>query len=135
MNSTKRPKLTLAQQAIRYANSPVGLIEARLVRAGMSKPLREHRFHPDRMWRFDLAWPDHRLAVEYDGGTYSARKGGHNSISGMARDREKDAHAAIIGWTVIRLDAKTAERVGIQWVLQWLEARAQEALALRDAKA
>ena len=126
----KAAPLTEAQKALRQARKaaqasfgPIATIEARLRLLGVPEGKREHRFHPERMWRFDLAWPEHRLAVEYDGGTYSRRPGGHTSVSGMARDREKDAHAAILGWSVIRLDARTYRRQGPEWVAQWFRAR------------
>src|SRR5574343_1379917 len=81
-------KPTEAQKALAYASSPLGIIEHRLRLLELPSPVREHRFHATRAWRFDLAWPEHRLAVEYDGGTYSRKPGGHSSITGMARDRE-----------------------------------------------
>ena len=31
-------------------------------------PVAEHRFHETRRWRFDFAWPDHRVALEIAGG-------------------------------------------------------------------
>src|SRR5258705_11826978 len=30
----------------------------------------EFRFHPERMWRFDRAFPNKRIAVEIDGGGF-----------------------------------------------------------------
>ena len=38
--------------------------------------VREHRFAPPRRWRFDLAWPAERLAVEVDGGRWQSGGGG-----------------------------------------------------------
>ena len=122
-NLYARKPATDAQKALSYASSPLGIVERRLRLLGLPEPVREHRFHPERMWRFDLAWPEHRLAVEYDGGTYSKKPGGHSSIAGMARDREKDAHAMILGWSVIRLDARTFRVQGPEWVQAWFKAR------------
>ena len=60
---------------------------------------REFKFHPTRKWRFDLAWVNHRLAVECDGGQRSNSTGGkHNS----ADDYEKINAANILGWKVLR---------------------------------
>jgi hypothetical protein len=37
---------------------------------GLRPAVREHRFHPVRKWRFDLAWPELLLAIEVDGGVW-----------------------------------------------------------------
>lgn len=74
---------------------------------GLGKPpVRQYRFHPTRQWRFDLAWPEERLAVEVDGGVWS--NGRHVRGAGYISDCEKCAEAAILGWRVIR--------VPTQWV-------------------
>jgi hypothetical protein len=39
--------------------------------AGLPAPVREHRFAPPRRWRFEYAWPAHRLALEVEGGTWT----------------------------------------------------------------
>lgn len=120
----KRVPLTPAQKALQEAYHPITRLVGALAALSLPAPVREHRFHPSRRWAFDLAWPDHLLAVEYDGGTYSkGRRSGHTSISGMARDKEKDAEAAILGWSVIRLDAKTVRGKGPDWIARWFEAR------------
>ena len=61
----------------------------------------EFRFHPSRRWRFDFAWPDKKLAVEIEGGTWSG--GRHTSGKGYRADCEKYSNAAIMGWAVIRV--------------------------------
>ena len=42
-----------------------------LLAVGLAAPIREHRFAPPRRWRFDYAWPDRRLALEVEGGTWT----------------------------------------------------------------
>ena len=88
---------------------------------GIPKPVREFVFSPARKWRSDFAWPDARLLVEVDGGTYGAgRASGHTSVSGMARDREKDAAAAILRYHVIRVDSKAVRSgQGAEWVAEF----------------
>jgi very-short-patch-repair endonuclease len=61
---------------------------------------REYRFDPVRRWRFDFAWPDFRLAVEVDGGTWSA--GRHSRGPGFEADAEKLNAATALGWRVFR---------------------------------
>jgi hypothetical protein len=63
--------------------------------------IREHRFHSERRWRFDCAIPELKLAVEYQGGLYMARRGGHQTAKGMRNDWEKFNEAQIAGWTVL----------------------------------
>jgi hypothetical protein len=68
--------------------------------AGLPPPIREYRFAPPRRWRFDLAWPSLRLALEIEGGTWTG--GRHVRGKGYERDCEKYNAAALAGWTVLR---------------------------------
>lgn len=60
-------------------------------------------------YRFDYAiaiGPDNRIlkiAIEVDGGIYSKGNSGHSSGKGIARDMDKATHAALNGWTLIRV--------------------------------
>ncbi len=67
--------------------------------AGLPAPIREYRFAPPRRWRFDYAWPAHRLALEVEGGTWSG--GRHVRGKGYERDCEKYNAAALLGWKVL----------------------------------
>jgi very-short-patch-repair endonuclease len=60
--------------------------------------VREYRFHPTRRWRFDFAWPDHKVAVECDGGQWAFKGGRHNTDA----DRDKINTATSLGWSVLR---------------------------------
>ncbi len=66
----------------------------------------EYRFHATRRWQFDFAWPQHRLAVEIDGGQYLKNGGRHNQDS----DREKINEAIACGWSVLRFSPQQVER-------------------------
>lgn len=63
-------------------------------------PISEYKFHPIRKWRFDFAWPDYKLAVEVEGGTWS--QGRHTTGSGHMKDCDKYNQAAMLGWCVLR---------------------------------
>ena len=79
------------------------LLESQLALAGVEKPEREWKFHATRRWRFDFAWPEHFLAVEVEGATWSG--GRHTRGSGFAKDAEKYNAAALAGWRVLRFTA------------------------------
>jgi very-short-patch-repair endonuclease len=53
----------------------------------LPEPVREHRFHAVRRWRFDFAYPDQKLAIEVEGGVWSV--GRHTRGAGFTKDCEK----------------------------------------------
>lgn len=75
-------------------------------------PVREHEFAAavGRKWRFDFAWPELWVAVEIEGlrkifiGNVPYAIGRHCTFSGFAEDCVKYAHAAILGWSVLRFN-------------------------------
>lgn len=83
---------------------------------GLPKPELEYKFHPDRRWRFDFAWPDvgtnisiplksfSLLALEVDGGIWI--RGGHNRGAQMKKDWEKRNEAAALGWRIIYVEPR-----------------------------
>lgn len=60
---------------------------------------REVMFHPTSRWRFDLAWPDKKVAVELHGGSW--QQGRHQRGAGFTRDRQKMVAAIELGWRVL----------------------------------
>ena len=74
----------------------------RLLRSvGLPAPVREHRFHPVRRWRFDYAWPEQMVALEVDGGVWTG--GRHTRGAGFLSDMEKLNAATVAGWRVVRV--------------------------------
>lgn len=71
-----------------------------------------------RRWRFDVAWPALKLAVEIDGGVFLQSGGRHSRGAGYRADCEKMAEAAILGWTVLRF---LPEHVKSGQALGWIE--------------
>jgi very-short-patch-repair endonuclease len=69
------------------------------------KPEAQFRFHPERKWRFDFAFPDELVAVELDGGIFAAENGQvagkHARGAGRLKDYEKRNAAAELGWFVL----------------------------------
>lgn len=90
----------------------------------LPEPVSEYRFAaPERQWRFDLAWPKHKVALEIEGGVFKRGGGGrHNRGAGFRNDLEKYSEAAVRGWTVIRvLPEQLCELRTLQWVERALE--------------
>jgi very-short-patch-repair endonuclease len=67
---------------------------------GLPDPVPEYRFHPIRRWRFDLAWPTAKVAVEIDGAIWT--QGRHSRAFGIMADNEKINEAQKMGWRVFR---------------------------------
>jgi hypothetical protein len=63
----------------------------------------EHRFHPERKWRFDWCIPSLTIAIEYEG--LMSKKSRHTTISGFTGDSEKYNAAQALGWKVLRYTA------------------------------
>jgi very-short-patch-repair endonuclease len=62
--------------------------------------VKEFKFHPVRKWRFDYAIPEHKIALEVEGGVWTG--GRHTSSVGFMKDMEKYNTATLMGWRVFR---------------------------------
>jgi hypothetical protein len=75
--------------------------EARLVMhdGGLPQPLLQYEIidRDGRCWRVDFAWPDHRVALEYDGFDW------HSSPAALRRDRQKRAALEDLDWRVMSI--------------------------------
>lgn len=82
----------------------------------------QHKFHPAREWRFDFAWPDMKLAIEVEGGTFSG--GRHVRGKGYEADCEKYNTAAAMGWTLFRFTSRmVSSGLGIQFVEDFMKGK------------
>jgi hypothetical protein len=59
----------------------------------------EYRFDASRRWRFDLAVPAYKVAIEFQGGIWTG--GRHVRGYGVMNEAEKILAAAAQGWVVI----------------------------------
>jgi hypothetical protein len=57
------------------------VFEAMLRANKLPAPCYGFRFHAERKWRFDMAFPDHRIALEVDGGIWRKGGGAHSHPS------------------------------------------------------
>lgn len=78
-------------------------------------PETEYRFHPTRKFRLDIAWPDHKIGVEIQGGGWS--RGRHHRPKGYRKDCEKQALAMLEGWRILHI---VPEQIGSGEAIEWL---------------
>jgi len=95
--------------AKKKSNQPdyVGKISNALKVLGVEHIL-EYKFLHDRRFRFDIAIPKKKIAIEFEGGIW--RNGRHTRGAGYARDVKKYNLAAMHGWRLLRYtteDTKT----------------------------
>jgi very-short-patch-repair endonuclease len=76
------------------------LFEQAMVRNKIPHAVRQYNFHN---WYFDYSWPQIKVVVEIDGGTYS-KQGGHARGASYKRDCIKNNIAQLEGWVVLRAD-------------------------------
>lgn len=99
-----------------------GMFKAWCRENGLPEPVPEYRFHGDRKWRFDYAFPVQRVAIEVHGGVY--RQGHHTRGKGFLDDREKMAEAQVAGWKVFEVapSGKHPNTLYSPQLLAWLKA-------------
>lgn len=86
--------------------------------AGLPEPACEYQFHESRKWRFDYAFIEKKVAVEYQGLAWKNEgASGHQSIAGLMNDCEKFTEASLAGWTLILI---TAESVNSGKAIEWV---------------
>jgi very-short-patch-repair endonuclease len=81
--------------------------------------VREHRFHPTRAWRLDLAWPQIKLGVECEGVGAGGKPGRHQLTQHIHDNCEKHSALAAMGWRLIRV---TGRQVRNGTAHRWIEA-------------
>jgi very-short-patch-repair endonuclease len=87
--------------------------------AGLPIPIREYKFHPTRKWRFDLAYPEQKIAIEAEGATFA--NGRHSRGVGFQADCEKYNTATLMGWRVLRFTRAMVEGNAAETIKQLLE--------------
>jgi len=92
----KRPRAHGKRAARPYFQALCALLRLQ----GIAEPNPEFRFDSDRLWRFDFAWPAHKLAIEIDGGLWV--DGAHNRGAALLKQYEKSNAATLAGWRVLR---------------------------------
>lgn len=105
----------LIDMADGLAESPMES-EARLVMidGNLPQPVLQYEIvdRRGRLWRLDFAWPDAKLAVEYDGFDW------HSDPDALRRDRQKRAALTELGWTLLSVVSDDIRRSKMQTVRQ-----------------
>ncbi|OPY11347.1 MAG: hypothetical protein A4E67_00245 [Syntrophaceae bacterium PtaB.Bin038] len=85
-------------------------------------PVKEFRFAPPRRWRIDYAWPDHKLAVEIEGGAWIG--GRHVRGSGFMNDMAKYNELTLMGWSLLRFTPRQVRNgEAVATLLRWFAPR------------
>lgn len=90
----------LAAQAKREELELTLLTQCRFLK--LPEPVRQLKFHPTRDWAVDLAWPDHMVAAEVEGGQWLPGGGRHQRGAGLAADAVKYNELSLQGWLLVR---------------------------------
>lgn len=83
--------------------------------------VREYEFARPRRWRFDVAWPEQKVAIEIEGGSWI--RGRHTRGKGYSDDCEKYNEAAFKGWAVFRFTTSQLTPEALLRVVQFLGQR------------
>ena len=75
------------------------VFKALLIAHKLPIPEPEFRFHPVRMWRFDMAFVPQKVAIEVQGGLFT--NGRHSRGAALLKEHEKLNTAATLGWRIL----------------------------------
>jgi hypothetical protein len=99
---SRPPLVKAARRQSKHKNEYAIYAGAYCRELGIPEPASEHHFHATREWRFDLAWPAQRIAIEVNGGNWI--NGAHARPRGLIDEYEKGNAAVMCGWRVLRTE-------------------------------
>ena len=103
-------------------DNPEAVLAGQIAVAVPPKPEREYKAIPGENYRFDFAWPDHKVLVEVQGGTWMKGKSGHTSGRGIERDTRKLNLAVLAGWRVLQVTTKQVKcGEALSWIMEILK--------------
>jgi hypothetical protein len=80
------------------------IVTAYYEQCGLPTPIFEYKFHKDRKWKLDIAFPAERVAVEVQGGLFV--RGRHTQGAALLKEYEKLNELAQMGWRIIYVQPK-----------------------------
>jgi len=101
--TTKKTIITKNDKTM-VVHNPKGIVHILLILQYLAIEYQtEYKFYKTRKFRFDVAIPDHKIAIEYEG--IFSLKSRHTTLKGYTADTEKYNIAQIQGWKVLRYTA------------------------------
>ena len=89
--------------------------------AGFPEAKEQHRFHPERKWMLDFAWPEVKLGCEIEGGIWRKGGGAHSHPLNIERDIEKHNALVMCGWTFFRFTPQIIQSgAGLRMIEEWM---------------
>ena len=97
------------KKTVKISNQPdyVGMISSALTILGVEHE-REYKFLEDRRFRFDLAVPKHKIAVEWEGAIFT--NGRHTRGKGYSNDCKKYNLATRHQWKLLRYTTEDTKK-------------------------
>jgi hypothetical protein len=80
------------------------IVKAFFKSQGLPEPVFEHSYIPNRRFRLDVAFPEHKVGIEVQGGLFL--KAAHSTGTGIKRDMEKRNLGILNGWRVLECEPK-----------------------------
>lgn len=99
MKAERLPRVNAAEESFLFQCR--ALLQRRMT---LGLPERNYRFHPERRWLLDFAWPQLKVAVEIDGGIWIG--GAHARPVNIERDMEKHNALLDLGWRCYQFTPK-----------------------------
>lgn len=96
----------------------VGVIFDFLQQQGYN-PVREYRFIEKKQNRFDIALPEQKIAIEWEGGIFS--HGRHTRGVGYAKDCDKYNSAVLLGWRLLRFTSLSVREGWLDNILSMIK--------------
>jgi very-short-patch-repair endonuclease len=104
--SSRRAREAFALTDAGAQSPPESHVRVRLVLAGLPRPVTQHpvRVHGGRVVHPDLAWPEFKVALEYDGQW-------HDDPRQFHRDRDRLRWLTEVGWLVVPVTSTSVDAV------------------------
>ena len=77
--------------------------------------VREYKFLEDRRFKFDIAIPERKIAIEFEGGIFSG--GRHTRGKGYSNDAKKYNLAAMHGWKLLRYTSADVNKINWEFMI------------------
>lgn len=101
--------------AVHLSSNPITIIQVAIESILGLRCEREYRFVADRRFRFDLAVPEKKIAIEFEGGVWT--HGRHTRGKGYINDTKKYNLAVMNGWKLLRYTVEDTKHVAWEIII------------------